>query len=169
MVTPIEHCYWVVENQLLAGEYPRTQDARSSRRKIDALIRAGVTAFVDLTGDDEGLLPYHELIRTDEHVVHLRFPIPDVSIPRSRQLTTRILDAIDTEISKGGTVYVHCWGGVGRTGVIIGCWIARHHGFGKTALLHLRQLWQHCPKSRTRRSPETSEQEQYIVNWKEDR
>jgi protein-tyrosine phosphatase len=70
-------------------------------------------------------------------------------------------------MANGEMVYVHCWGGVGRTGVVIGCWLARNGSMGESALLRLRQLWQHCPKSRTRQSPETAEQEGYIIGWKE--
>ena len=58
MIKPFEHCYWVVENKFLAGEYPRTKEPGASQKKIDALIRAGVTLFVDLTEENEGLLPY---------------------------------------------------------------------------------------------------------------
>ena len=36
-----------------------------------------------------------------------------VSAEEERQ----ILDAIDSEISEGQKVYVHCWGGIGRTGL----------------------------------------------------
>jgi hypothetical protein len=51
--------------------------------------------------------------------------------------------------------------------LIVGCWLARHHcGDGKSALLRLRKLWQQCAKSVSRQSPETSEQERYIMNWK---
>jgi hypothetical protein len=38
----------------------------------------------------------------------------------------RILDDIDEARARGGTAYVHCWGGVGRTGTVIGCWLMRH-------------------------------------------
>ena len=38
----------------------------------------------------------------------------------------RILDDIDDARASGGTAYVHCWGGVGRTGTVIGCWLVRH-------------------------------------------
>jgi len=58
------------------------------------------------------------------------------------------------------------WGGVGRTGVIIGCWLARHRGGGEAALIQLRELWQQCPKSAFRQSPETLEQERYVLDWK---
>ena len=165
----IEHCYWVVENKLLAGEYPRTKERNSSQKKIDALIRAGVTLFIDLTEETEGLLPYGDFIKSHKEVLHRRLPIRDVSTPLSQEVTIEILDAIDAEIAKGGIVYVHCWGGVGRTGLIVGCWLARHCGDGKAALVNLRKLWQHCPKSLNRQSPETPEQERYIINWKEAR
>ena len=169
MTRPIEHCYWVVENKLLAGEYPGTKETDSSKKKVDELVRAGITLFIDLTKKTEGLLPYSNFLRPHKRASHRQFPICDVSIPRSKKIAIRILDAIDTEISNGGIVYVHCWGGVGRTGLIVGCWLARHCGNGNDALIRLRELWQHCPKSRTRQSPETSEQERYIIDWKEAR
>ncbi len=78
-----------------------------------------------------------------------------------------ILDTIDRSIADDGRVYVHCWGGVGRTGVIVGCWLARHGFPGDQALVRLRELWRQCPKSRYRQSPETREQEQYILRWME--
>jgi protein-tyrosine phosphatase len=163
---PIEHCYWVIENKLLAGEYPRDKELTSSKGKLSALISAGITLFVDLTEQNE-LLPYNDILNEYKGVSHVRFPIRDLSIPHSPKFPTAILDAIDTEMANGEMVYVHCWGGVGRTGVVIGCWLARNGSMGESALLRLRQLWQHCPKSRTRQSPETAEQEGYIIGWKE--
>ncbi|MBM9538479.1 hypothetical protein [Desulfobulbus alkaliphilus] len=49
MHQPIEHCYWVVPGRFLAGEYPRTRNEAASVEKINALIQAGVTTFIDLT------------------------------------------------------------------------------------------------------------------------
>ena len=163
---PLKHCYWVVQNKFLAGEYPRDLDGDSSRKKIDALIGAGVTAFIDLTEKTEGLLPYEEYLQAYQGVSYQRFPIRDISVPRSKEVAVSILDAIDSHISQGRTVYVHCWGGVGRTGLIVGCWLTRNGGDGKSALLRLRELWQECPKSVSRISPETREQERYILDWK---
>ena len=47
----------------------------------------------------------------------LRFPIPDlgVSSPGSMGL---ILEIIDRHITLQRPVYVHCWGGIGRTGSV---------------------------------------------------
>ena len=162
MMQPIIQCYWVVPSKLLAGEYPRNKDAQSSHAKIRALLHAGVTAFIDLTEAEEGLYPYTAWIGTASHQ---RFPIRDGSIPTSPDRTIAVLDAIDHHSARGQLVYVHCWGGVGRTGVIIGCWLARHGLGGEAALIHLRELWRHCPKSVSRASTETQEQARYIVRW----
>ena len=75
------------------------------------------------------------------------------------------LDTIDEQLAAGRTVYVHCWGGVGRTGVIVGCWLARHGRRGEEALERLRELWRRNPKSLHRRSPERAEQEEYVRRW----
>ena len=166
MHQPIEHCYWVAPGRLLAGEYPRNIDEDSSRLKITALILSGVTAFIDLTEDTEGLLPYSDFLET---VSHQRFPIRDLSIPKPKALAVAILDAIDHHIGRGGMVYLHCWGGVGRTGVMVGCWLARHGFPGEAALARLNELWQQCPKSARRVSPETPEQRHYILTWEEAR
>jgi protein-tyrosine phosphatase len=162
MQQPIKHCYWVVVEKLLAGEYPRTSDEESSKKKLQHLLDSGIRVFIDLTEKNEGLLPYSPLL---VGAVHKRFPIRDVSVPQKFELTTKILDTIDHHLERGQPVYVHCWGGVGRTGVIIGCWLARHGLGGKAALECLRELWQQCPKSHHRNSPETIQQVRYICDW----
>ena len=160
---PIENCYWVVPGKLLAGEYPRNKDDASSPEKIARLTDTGVSVFINLTEQGE-LSPYKRWLTSASH---RRFPIPDVDVPGSAELASAILDAIDRYIDEGHTVYVHCWGGVGRTGTIIGCWLARHGHAGRAALERLRELWQECPKSRCRPTPETPKQERYILRWEE--
>ena len=166
---PITNCYWVIPNQFLAGEYPRTQDEETSQEKIDALVNAGVTAFLDLTEADEDLKPYAYFLETyqSKGITHQRFPIRDVSTPRSSILTASVLDAIDHHLKRGAMIYIHCRGGIGRTGTMVGCWLARNGYPGESALNHLHKLWQQCPKSAYYQSPETLEQERYILNWKD--
>jgi len=162
MNKPIKNCYWVEPGQLLAGEYPRDKDEQSSQDKMNALLDSGVAAFIDLTESDEGLRPYSSLLGS---ATHYRFPIRDYSIPECPSLTKNILDTIDSCLERGQTVYVHCWGGIGRTGVIVGCWLARHGYEDEAALARLLELWLQCPKSVNGPSPETPEQKQYILEW----
>ncbi len=165
---PIENCYWVAPGSFLAGEYPGSPDERESEQKIGALIGAGVRAFIDLTEESDGLLPYARLL--DDHkalkVTHQRFPIRDVSVPTAGSAAAA-LDAIDGHIRAERIVYVHCLGGVGRTGVIVGCWLSRHGYRGEAALARLGELWRQCPKSASRKSPETVSQKQFIASWAE--
>ena len=132
--------------------------------KLDALLNSGVTLFVDLTEEGE-LLPYANWLET---AAHKRFPIPDTGTPRSVEQTRDILNAIDDHRGRGGTVYLHCWGGVGRTGTIVGCWLSRkNNGDTEEALHELQDLWKKNPKSKWRDSPENPWQINYIRNWHE--
>ena len=161
--TPIKFSYWVVEGQFLAGEYPRNRNGEDAFEKLDALLDTGVTLFVDLTEESE-LLPYANWL---ESTSHRRFPIPDTGTPRSLEQTRDILDSIDDHLSRDGKVYLHCWGGVGRTGTIVGCWLARHGHSGDAALIRLAELWKENPKSSWRGSPENPWQIDYVRNWRE--
>ena len=162
MQTPFPQSYWVMPGRLLAGEYPRNIDDPSSRQKIGSLLSCGVKVFIDLTEEHEGLLPYASLLTG---AMYRCFPIRDVSVPINKESTIVILDAIDSHLAQEELVYIHCWGGIGRTGLIVGCWLARHGSGGSEALNQLRTFWRQCSKSAYRTSPETAEQEQYILNW----
>jgi len=165
---PIERCYWVVPGKLLAGEYPGHWEEHKAKERLARLTDAGVSVFIDLTNPDttDGhLKPYSYLL---DGPTHEPFPIDDQDVPASVEFTKAALDAIDAHIAAGETVYVHCWGGVGRTGTIVGCWLARHYGTGQAALERLTELWKGNPKSISRRSPETAEQARYVLDWRED-
>jgi protein-tyrosine phosphatase len=139
-------------------------DEGSSREKIGALLHAGITALDDLTEEGD-LLSYSGLI--DAAASHRRFPVRDVSAPESPAVAAAALDAIDRGIEGGGRMYAYCWGGVGRTGGVVGCWLARPGFPGEAALVRLRELWRQCTKSRRRQSPDTREQERYVLRWTE--
>ncbi len=161
---PVEHSYWVVPGKLLAGEYPRTLDRLGSIAKLESLLNARVSTFIDLTTDADGLAPYDGLLleTSGGKAIRHSFPIADVGIPDTDRLTHAVLDLIDNRLAAGETVYVHCWGGVGRTDTIVGCWLARHGYHGDSALYRLSELWSSCPKSQRRDSPETEAQRSYI-------
>jgi protein-tyrosine phosphatase len=80
-----------------------------------------------------------------------------------------LLDALDADLASGYKVYLHCWGGIGRTGTTVGCWLVRHGLSGGQALARLNELYQTAEQSRIfPRSPETDDQVNFILGWGED-
>jgi len=62
---------------------------------------------------------------------------------------------------------VHCWGGVGRTGTVVGCWLARHGiANGEEVLDHIARLRQGDLARRDRPSPETDTQRALVRSWR---
>ena len=96
------------------------------------------------------------------------FPIRDVSVPKRADEMTAILDAIDGAILAGHVVYVHCWGGIGRTGTVVGCHLVRHGLTGDEALAALAAMYRVVDKYYRRpQSPETPEQFRWVREWVE--
>jgi hypothetical protein len=73
------------------------------------------------------------------------------------------LDHIDLILESLGKPYVHCWGGNGRTGTVIGCWLVRH---GRTPDQALKEM-EHGRAGRgfTRHAPENDRQRRFIIDW----
>lgn len=94
-----------------------------------------------------------------------RFPIRDCSVPNVESMK-RILDEIDLAVTGGMTVYVHCWGGRGRTGTVIGCHLVRHRLVpAGEALAMLGALTQH-QRPAFGQLPETAEQRSFVKAWR---
>jgi Dual specificity phosphatase, catalytic domain len=168
---PIPESYWVLPGRLLAGEYPGELDGELTRKRIDALIEAGFNMFIDLTKPDENL-PYFRTMQDqakayEVNVTYHRFPIGDFGLPTPEQMNS-ILNAIDESLQAGRKVYLHCWGGIGRTGTTVGCYLVRQGKTGEEALDQLSAWWRGVPKSRYHlHSPETLEQMEFVRTWAE--
>ena len=91
-----------------------------------------------------------------------------MGVPRSPLQTAGILDAIDKALEDGKNVYVHCWGGIGRTGTVVGCWLVRHGMTADEAPAQIVERWQRMEKAyRHPRWPQTPHQRSYVRNWTE--
>jgi hypothetical protein len=156
LARPHPNSYWVLADRLLAGEYPH--------RHLIALRAAGFTDFVDLTLEDEGLPGYHRQLLP--HQNWQRFGIVDYSVPsveRMREVLQVIRRLIDDPHRR---VYLHCQGGVGRTGTVVGCLLVESGFTPEEALGLLTRKWQVVAKrDRSPESPETAEQRAFVTRW----
>ncbi|MGD2158087.1 MAG: dual specificity protein phosphatase family protein [Anaerolineales bacterium] len=168
-MTPIPNAYWVLPDKFMAGPYPGDVDIGMTRRKINWLLRQGVDFFLDLTKSDEReLIPYADYLEEQAQLLGLlvqrvHVPIQDFSTP-SREEMTRILDSLDAAMERGSVVYVHCFGGIGRTGTVVGCYLVRHGMSGEAALKRIAQLRRNLP-SGEKTSPETEAQREMVLSW----
>lgn len=168
---PITESYWVEESRFLAGEYPGSSDIETARRNMDAFLAIGINTFIDLTQAHE-LVSYRSVLMEQAqfqggNAYYHRFAIRDHSVP-SVEIMRNILNTIDEALNNGNGVYVHCWGGVGRTGITVGCYLVRHGSTNEESLIRVNQLY----KTRANNfyyptSPETEQQIEFVRNWQE--
>jgi protein-tyrosine phosphatase len=140
--------------RVIAGRHPCAWAPENAPAEVHALAKAGVTLFLDLTQEGE-LEPYSHLVAPPAR--YLRMPIKDFSIPSGDQLV-ETLDEIDSELGFDGLVYVHCWAGCGRTGVVVGSWLVRHGVTPNDALTRIAE-------ARGVGCPQTLEQRLVVLGW----
>ena len=161
---PIRNSYMVMD-RVYAGEYPREYDDKKSVDKIKQFERFGITHFIDLTEESE-LRPYDQMLASP--MQHIRFPIHDVSIPANIESVKDLIGQIQGILNENdrNKVYIHCWGGVGRTGTIVGCLLSHQHNYDYNETMGaLKKAFSDCPKSAYRETPETKEQRDFIARY----
>jgi predicted protein tyrosine phosphatase len=166
---PYLDCYWVIPDRFLAGAYPGGYDEETTRKMIQSLIHAGIDCIIDLTQPGDSFFPYADVLKEEMAdfevaIEWFNFPIPDFDVP-SINLMKKILDMIDSQLIAGHNVYVHCIGGIGRTGTTVACRLVRHGLTGEEALAELQSLRQNSA-SWYRRSPESDGQIEFVRNWR---
>lgn len=171
---PFPRCYWVEAGKLLAGCYPGAEDADEADLKLAGLVNANIGTVINLMESDEvswsgkPFQPYQDRIvelgkMLGTNVNCLRFPIRDTYIPTHEEMQ-EILDAIDSGMAKGHGVYVHCWGGKGRTGTAVGCHLIQNGlATPENFVDVIRKL--RGPDAKTGSSPENQKQIQFVRDF----
>jgi hypothetical protein len=133
---PFDRSYWVVPGLFCAGFYPGDREPSRLREKLESLLGSGIRHVISLMEANEEDFcrrkfdPYEGTLLTMAQergieVTMCNYPVSDMGVPDSAVMKA-ILDDIDGALEHGRPVYLHCWGGLGRTGTVVGCWLARH-------------------------------------------
>lgn len=170
--------HYQVQDGLFAGEYPGHPSPNVAETRVRELVDRGIVTFIDLTSRADaslGLLPYEPAFleidpKGGKGLRHHSFEIPDMGIPSGPEVMRGVLDLIRSEIAAGRTCYVHCWGGIGRTGTAVACWLRETGMDADTALAEVQRLYDAHMDERKRarypRSPQQPGQLQYVREWK---
>jgi len=187
MDMPFPRSYWVEKGRFMAGFNPGTRKYEqhlTGREKLNALLDCGIRSLVNLMQEGE----YHYTVPLVRYVVpnyeadwlkyaadkgldtrFARFPIRDMALPTVEQMAA-LLDHIDAEIAAERPVYVHCQGGIGRTGTTVGCWLIRHGKANSDNVFDvIGRLRAHIDDGRgfPAQSPETKAQRRFVVEWQQ--
>ena len=165
---PLEDSYWVAPKRLLAGPLPASDDRRKLRDMVRALLSNGIRTIIDLRGPSESpairsLL--YKLESDDDPCAWVGVPIVNGAAPSLVVLNT-ILDVIDSSLAADRPVYVHCQGGLGRTGTVVAAWWIRHGHYEPEDALEQLKVRRVGLEHGDRPSPETPPQFRLVRSLK---
>ena len=179
----IKNSYWVVPGEIMAGPFPGSDEEFSAKLRLRTLFDDGIRAFINLQVEGEMAASsrnynenysdiYRKFLKINgeteipDGLLH-RFSIPDKTVP-DEKLMIEILNRIDDLHTKHVPIYIHCWGGIGRTATVVGCWLMRHGMATRENVVdELFRLRKACvdPMFLSLKSPETDEQERFVLAW----
>jgi atypical dual specificity phosphatase len=121
---------WVTDDRLAGSSGPR------SREDLVSLRKQGIGALVRLVEPDEAWVTAKDV--SDAGLEDYNEPVRDFTAPTQAQID-KIITYIDSHLERGVPVGVSCNAGIGRTGVILACYLV-HKGFtAKNAIELVRE------------------------------
>ena len=154
---PFPQSYWVREGRICAGHYPGSLDPAERLSKLNGLLDCGIRRFLNLIPEGESSRggrpfdPYEPLIldlarQRGVEVECLRLGFPDAGIPTIERMKA-ILDVLDDSERSERPLYVHCWGGHGRTSTVVACHLIRRGGDWQTAEAQILAWRENLPRN----------------------
>ena len=175
---PFDNSYLVSSGlKIFAGEYP----GDIAKMGPHILLKGDFSDFkyfYDLTYEGE-LPPYSRYLNPD--MVYVNYPLHDCDVPVDTRSVAKLIEIIIRNASSSPhnefmKSYIHCRGGVGRTGTIVAClyaYLLKGKGLSaeeiyNKAMKQLADSFSRCPKSKYRTSPDNALQRdfvrQFVVN-----
>ncbi len=142
---------------------PRPRGGDWLEEEMAAWRRAGIDTVVSLlTPDEERDLDLRQESRgvKARGMKFVALPIPDRDVPNSESEVSAVLDRMDSDLSAGKNVVVHCRQGVGRTGLVAACLLVAKGLTPESAVKTISA-------ARGNPVPETAEQRRWIDHYAE--
>uniref|UniRef100_A0A7S2WTD1 Tyrosine specific protein phosphatases domain-containing protein n=1 Tax=Mucochytrium quahogii TaxID=96639 RepID=A0A7S2WTD1_9STRA len=164
-VGPTEESNWVLPGKLLVGAYPAEVDDVAHEKLLRSILQCGVTTFVCLQKEYDHsstdpkewragtkIRPYindaYRITKQDNtlgtcrssELSFLHVPIADCDVT-SDQVVLRLAQSLCWRLIAGEVLYIHCWGGHGRTGTLVAIMLGMLYGIPKAEALKRTQLY----------------------------
>lgn len=173
---PFNRSYWVIPGFLMAGEIPSAQSDSERIEKIKGLVDSGIQSVVNLIESEECNFSGKKLIDYSDEMLKIakesevelainRFAIRDLDIP-TVDFMVELLNHIKKDVLEEKPVYVHCWGGIGRTGTTVGSFLINEGICDVKEVIDFIKFFKRHTNIAHRDSPETPDQVEFIQNWK---
>lgn len=157
----------VEPDKFYAGGYPYNPGAEDSCEVLAYLLEKGINAFIDLTEEDE-LVHYKKFLPTSnsvlERVYYTRYEIEDYSVC-DKETMDNIIAKINGFLESGFKLYLHSRGGVGRTGLVIGCWLIKRGYTFDEAIKKMAEMFKESAASAYTTLPDNKKQIDFIKNY----
>jgi len=119
---PTDNSNWLLKTSngggLIQGGYPNPSILNRGKHLTDLLIEAGVTIFISLLTEEDmanhNVHPYCNLVHD---LKCYSLPIKDRDVICDKSLMD-LVEFILFEMLRGNIIYLHCWGGHGRSGTV---------------------------------------------------
>lgn len=126
---------------LFAGQYPGSKSPSLHAIKLTQLLSLKIDCVMSLMEEAESsrFTRYQEaLYHFNPNIEYFNYPIPDMSVPTKKQLYD-IVHHVQTLLTSKKRVYIHCWGGHGRTGVVVGALLIYNGYTPQNALAKIKE------------------------------
>jgi hypothetical protein len=166
---PTVYSNWVVPGVVMVGAYPGMLDDKQNDCNLKLFLKLRLDTFVCLQSElnidipeeiwrtGQGLRPYiHDFKRICKKSIKWHHcPIVDCNVTEDEVVET-LVEALLEDVRAGRKLYVHCWGGHGRAGIIVCLLLARLYGLPAKEAFKRVQKYHDCRvEPQQCRSPQT--------------
>lgn len=153
MNIPFLQSYWLMPDKVLCGHFPSDLDPVVRETKLQGLLDAGIRTIINLIPEDElgnDDIPFDDYTKWMEsnghRIICMRHGFKDRTAP-SVELMQRIQREIEVSVLHDCPVYLHCWGGHGRSAMVAVCHLISLGSPLETALEYVLNLRKPLPKN----------------------